>query len=44
MMSVSRERFEELVADALDTVPPQLAEVLANVVVLVEDDPPSGRP
>ena len=30
-------RFEELVADALDEVPPELMALLDNVVVLVED-------
>jgi predicted Zn-dependent protease with MMP-like domain len=30
-------RFEELVADALDSVPPELMRLLDNVVVLVED-------
>ena len=39
-MELSRERFEELVADALDDVPPDLARLMSNVVVLVEDDPP----
>ena len=29
--------FEELVADALDSVPPELMRLLDNVVVLVED-------
>ncbi len=36
--------FEELVADALDTIPPQLAQVMRNVAVLVEDDSPPGEP
>jgi predicted Zn-dependent protease with MMP-like domain len=40
VIEVSRERFEELVADALDTVPQELARVMDNVVVVVEDDPP----
>lgn len=40
MVDVSRERFEELVAEALDTVPPELARVMDNVVVVVVDDPP----
>ena len=31
------ERFEELVADALDEVPAELMALLDNVVVLVED-------
>jgi len=36
---VSRHRFEELVADALDEIPPELASEMENVVVLVEDWP-----
>lgn len=39
---MSREAFEEAVADALDAVPFELARMMSNVVVLVEDDPPSG--
>jgi predicted Zn-dependent protease with MMP-like domain len=35
--ALPRERFEELVADALDAVPPELMALLDNVVVLVED-------
>ena len=38
MVEVSRRRFEELVADALDEVPAELMnQLLDNVVVLVED-------
>ena len=37
---MTRERFEELVGDALDAVPPELLDRMQNVVVLVEDDPP----
>ncbi|HET9859357.1 MAG TPA: metallopeptidase family protein [Nocardioidaceae bacterium] len=44
MIEMSRERFEELVSDALDTVPPELAALVDNVVVLVEDDAPSDDP
>lgn len=36
---VSRRRFEELVADALDSIPPELAEQMDNVAVLVEEWP-----
>ena len=32
-------QFEELVAEALDTIPPELAALMDNCVVLVEDDP-----
>ncbi len=39
---MSRERFEELVGEALDEVPAELLGVMDNVVVLVEDDPPDG--
>jgi predicted Zn-dependent protease with MMP-like domain len=37
---MSRRRFEELVSDALDTVPEELAGAMDNVVVLVEDRNP----
>ncbi len=40
MVEVSAQRFEELVADALDALPAELARVMDNVVVLVEDDAP----
>jgi len=40
MVEMSRERFEELVADALDEVPAGLLQHMDNVVVLVEDEPP----
>ncbi len=33
---MSRQRFEELVSDALDLIPPKLAAAIDNVVVLVE--------
>ncbi|MFN2626044.1 MAG: metallopeptidase family protein [Mycobacteriales bacterium] len=42
-MPVPLERFEELVADALDTLPAELAKEFRNVVVLVEDMRP-GQP
>ena len=41
---MSRERFEELVGDALDEVPEELAALVDNVVVLVEDEPPADDP
>jgi predicted Zn-dependent protease with MMP-like domain len=43
-VEMSRERFEELVGEALDEVPPELLRHLDNVVVLVEDDPPPEDP
>jgi predicted Zn-dependent protease with MMP-like domain len=33
---MSRQRFDELVSDALDLIPPKLAAAIDNVVVLVE--------
>jgi predicted Zn-dependent protease with MMP-like domain len=36
------EEFEDAVADALDSVPPDLAQAMTNVVILVEDDPGPG--
>ncbi|MCW2900739.1 MAG: hypothetical protein JWO67_3004 [Streptosporangiaceae bacterium] len=40
VIELSREDFEELVSEALDSIPPELAEVMTNVVVVVEDDAP----
>jgi predicted Zn-dependent protease with MMP-like domain len=36
---VPRRRFEELVADAIDTIPDELAEQMENVAIIVEDWP-----
>ncbi|MET8652939.1 metallopeptidase family protein [Nocardia aurea] len=42
-VSMSEKRFEELVGDALDLIPPEFTRAIDNVVVLVEprdpDDP-----
>ena len=43
-VEMSPERFEELVADALDEVPEELLDLMDNVVILVVDDPPEGEP
>jgi len=37
VVDISRARFEELVSDALDEIPPRLTRAMDNVVVLVED-------
>lgn len=42
MFAVTRERFEQLVADALDSLPPELGAEMENVAILVEDRA-SGR-
>ncbi|WP_211192602.1 metallopeptidase family protein [Actinoplanes sp. TBRC 11911] len=41
-VDMSRERFEELVGEALDEVPQELMSVMNNVVFMVEDSPPGG--
>ena len=41
-VQVSRRRFEELVAAALDGIPDELAAQMDNVAVVVEDAPASG--
>ena len=43
MIEVSREAFEELVADAIDSLPPDLAKLTDNVAIFVEDYPPPGQ-
>ncbi|GAA1638505.1 metallopeptidase family protein [Georgenia ruanii] len=39
MVEMTREAFEEAVADALDLIPAELTDKMDNVVVLVEDEP-----
>ncbi len=39
-MRVSREQFEALVATALDGLPDDFAQLLDNVAVVVEEEPP----
>ena len=41
---MTREEFEELVAEALDRIPPELTRLMDNVAVFVEDEPPSDDP
>jgi predicted Zn-dependent protease with MMP-like domain len=43
VIDVPREQFEVLVGEGLDLIPDELARLMDNVVVLVEDFPPSGR-
>ena len=42
MVAMSREEFEDAVSEALDRIPGDLARMMNNVVVLVEDDPADG--
>nr|WP_133904187.1 metallopeptidase family protein [Actinophytocola oryzae] len=39
---MTRQRFEELVGDALDLIPPEFAKAMDNVVILVEDREPEN--
>jgi predicted Zn-dependent protease with MMP-like domain len=43
VVAVSVERFEELVADALDSIPQNLAKAMENVAVLVDESSLPGR-
>src|SRR5215212_2317456 len=44
VVQLSRERFEELVGEALDTIPSELTALIDNCVVLVEEEPPEDDP
>jgi predicted Zn-dependent protease with MMP-like domain len=41
---VDRRRFEELVAEAVDSMPKWVLERLENVEIMVEERPPPGEP
>ncbi len=44
MVEISEDRFAELVEQAFAAVPDQLAALLDNVVLFIEDDPPADDP
>lgn len=44
MIDVSPERFEQLVAAAIDVIPPDLSRHIENVAIVVEDLPPADHP
>ncbi|MDW8806719.1 metallopeptidase family protein [Streptomyces scabiei] len=44
MPAMTREEFEELVAEALDRIWPELRRLMDNVAVFVEDEPPADDP
>ncbi len=44
MVEMTRAEFEDAVRDALDEIPAELAAMMDNVVVLVEDSPPADEP
>jgi predicted Zn-dependent protease with MMP-like domain len=43
VVDVDEAHFERLVSEALDEIPPQLAELMQNVAVLVADEAPPGE-
>lgn len=44
MIDVPGPLFEDLVAEALDQVPPELARLVDNVVIVVQDEAPASDP
>jgi predicted Zn-dependent protease with MMP-like domain len=43
-IDMERERFDALVDQALDQIPEEIASLVQNLVVLVEDEPPDDEP
>ena len=43
VMDMSAREFEHAVGDALDGVPEEFMEMMSNVAVIVEDEPPDDR-
>jgi predicted Zn-dependent protease with MMP-like domain len=39
----AREQFEAWVSESLDSLPPDIAQLIDNVAVVVEDEPPPGE-
>jgi predicted Zn-dependent protease with MMP-like domain len=44
VLEMTREEFEELVGQALDRIPPELAGLMDNVAVFAEDEPDPAGP
>jgi predicted Zn-dependent protease with MMP-like domain len=44
MLSIPPDEFEDLVAEALDGIPPELSALMRNVAVFVEDEAPEDDP
>jgi predicted Zn-dependent protease with MMP-like domain len=44
VLDMPADRFDQLVSEALDTIPPELAALMDNVAVFVEDEPPPDEP
>ena len=43
-MTITPERFEELVVEGIDALPDWVHDAMDNVSVLIEDAPPRGQP
>jgi predicted Zn-dependent protease with MMP-like domain len=43
-VQMSAEDFEQLVAESLDEIPPELAQVMDNCVIMIEEYPPPDAP
>ena len=43
-MTTDEAGFDRLVSDALDALPDDIATLMSNVAVTVEDEPPPGQP
>ncbi len=43
-MTGDAETFDRLISDALDALPDDIAKLMTNVAVTVEDEPPPGQP
>jgi len=44
MIEVTPQRFEQLVAAAVDAIPEELARYIDNVAIVIEDDAPAEDP
>ena len=44
VLEMTREEFEELVAEALDRIPPELTRLMDNVAIFVEEEPDPSDP
>ena len=41
---MDEQEFEQIVAAAVESLPPQLGSAMSNVELVVEDEPPPGQP
>ncbi len=42
--TLTDDQFEAAVGDALDLIPDELAQLMSNVAILVDDEPPPDQP